>query len=137
MPTPFTGGCVCGAVRYESSAEPLMVFNCHCRDCQRTSGSPFATVLVLPTEAVTITGAVTYHTVTADSGNTFSHGFCPTCGSPLFGQSSARPERLAIRVVSLDNPAWYRPTLDIWTARAQPWDHLNPDLPHFPERPSI
>ena len=114
-----------------------MVFNCHCRDCQRTSGSPFATVLVLPTEAVTITGAVTYHTVTADSGNTFSRGFCPTCGSPLFGQSSARPERLAIRVVSLDNPAWYRPTLDIWTARAQPWDHLNPDLPHFPERPSI
>ena len=58
MPTPFTGGCACGAIRYECSADPILSLNCHCRDCQRASGSPFATVLLVPQDAVKITGAV-------------------------------------------------------------------------------
>ena len=45
MPIPFLGGCVCGEIRYTCSAEPLLVANCHCRDCQRASGSAFATTL--------------------------------------------------------------------------------------------
>ena len=65
MPTPFSGGCACGAVRYDCSAEPLLSFNCHCRDCQRTSGSAFALVLMVPTGAFTITkGTPRYYRVT-------------------------------------------------------------------------
>ncbi|HEU0005684.1 MAG TPA: aldehyde-activating protein, partial [Terriglobia bacterium] len=48
MKIPFTGGCVCGAVRYECSAEPIMMFKCHCRDCQRVTGGGFVAGLVVP-----------------------------------------------------------------------------------------
>jgi hypothetical protein len=86
MAAPFRGGCMCGAVRYECSTEPLVTANCHCRDCQQSSGSPFASVLLVPQAAVKITGEVKWFDVKADSGNMFSRRFCPNCGSPLFGR---------------------------------------------------
>src|SRR5437667_12391973 len=48
---PFSGGCACGAIRYESTAEPVMMLHCHCRDCQRSSGGPFSSFVIVPTEA--------------------------------------------------------------------------------------
>ena len=48
MPTPFFGGCACGAIRYTCAAAPLFALNCHCRDCQRASGSAFCPVLYVP-----------------------------------------------------------------------------------------
>lgn len=53
--TPFTGGCACGAIRYECSAEPLMSLNCHCRDCQRATGSAYNTVVGVPAAQVQFT----------------------------------------------------------------------------------
>ena len=76
MAAPFTGGCACGAVRYECSAEPLMMGNCHCRDCQRATGGPFVSILAVPKEALKITGEVKYHEVQGDSGNPIKRGFC-------------------------------------------------------------
>jgi hypothetical protein len=138
MAAPFTGGCRCGAVRYECSAEPLVTVNCHCHDCQRSSGSPFASVLLVPHDAVKITGAVKWFDVKADSGNMASRGFCPTCGSPLFGKPSGMPVAiLGIRAVSLDDPDWCRPTMDIYTDSAQPWDYMNPDLPKVAKMPPM
>jgi hypothetical protein len=52
MKVPFTGGCLCGAIRYECSAEPIVMGNCHCRDCQRATGSAFAAALLVPRNAV-------------------------------------------------------------------------------------
>jgi len=69
MAAPFSGGCTCGAVRYECSAEPLMMGNCHCRDCQRASGGPFVSIVAVPKDALKITGEVKYHEVKADSGD--------------------------------------------------------------------
>jgi hypothetical protein len=135
MAAPFTGGCLCGAIRHECSAEPFATGNCHCRDCQRSSGSAFVPALFVPREAVKITGEVKYYAVTADSGNTFSRGFCPTCGTPLFGLSVGLPGAIGIRAGSLDDPSWYRPAVDIYTTSAQPWDTMNPDLPKFPKGP--
>jgi len=62
MKLPFTGGCACGAVRYECTAEPFMTFRCHCRDCQRTSGGPFVAAFYIPKRAFSLTkGALRYH----------------------------------------------------------------------------
>jgi hypothetical protein len=138
MTVPFTGGCACGAVRYECSAEPLLVVNCHCRDCQQSGGAPFATVLMVPKAAVTLKGEAKYHQVKADSGNVSTRGFCPTCGSPLFGQPSGMPiELIGLRAASLDDSSWVRPTMDMYTASAQPWDYMNPGLPKFPKMPPL
>jgi hypothetical protein len=135
MATPFTGGCLCGAVRYECSVEPLMAFNCHCRDCQRATGSAYASAFFVPRTAITITGEVKYYDVTGDSGHTLSRGFCPICGSRLFGKPAVLPDVMGILAGSLDDPSWHKPGMDIYTASAQPWDSLNPELPKFPKAP--
>jgi hypothetical protein len=75
---PFLGGCACGAIRYECTAPPLYMGNCHCRDCQRETGSAFAPTIGVAATALAITqGEPKYHTVTADSGNPVRRGFYP------------------------------------------------------------
>jgi hypothetical protein len=136
MPTLLTGGCACGAIRYVCTAEPLLAFNCHCRACQRASGSAFAAIIRLPAAAFSVTkGAPKFSTVTGESGNRVSRGFCPECGSPLFSRLSGLPDVVGVRVGSLDDPSGYQPTMDIFVASAQPWDHMNPELPKFPGYP--
>jgi hypothetical protein len=132
--TPFTGGCLCGAVRYECSAEPIVMGNCHCRDCQLATGTAFAAGMLVPNNAVAIAGEVKYYDVTGDSGSIIGRGFCPNCGSKLFSKPSV-PELIGIFAGSLDEPSGYQPVMDIYTASAQPWDYMNPDLPKFAKMP--
>ncbi|KAB8335412.1 GFA family protein [Scytonema tolypothrichoides VB-61278] len=134
MAIKFTGGCLCGSVRYECSAEPLTMGNCHCRDCQRATGSAYASALLVPQCAVTITGDVKYYDVIGDSGNLVGRGFCPNCGSRLFSKPPI-PGLLGIMAGSLDDPSWFRPTMDLYALSAQPWDYMNPDLPKFDKMP--
>jgi len=136
MPIPFSGGCACGAIRYECSAEPIVALNCHCRDCQRASGSAFCAVLYVPRTALTISGQSRYYEVRAESGNSVSRGFCPHCGSPVFIQAELVPDLQGLRAASLDNPSLFQPQMHVWTARAQPWDHMNPALRKFEKEPT-
>jgi hypothetical protein len=141
MKTPFTGGCLCGAIRYECSAEPIFMGNCHCRDCQRDTGSAYAAEILVPRNALTITGDVKYYDTTGDSGGIVSRGFCPICGSRLFAKLPFT-ELMAITAGSLDDPSGFKPVMDVYTVSAQPWDYMNPDLPKFaklppPQNPSV
>jgi len=135
MTTSFTGGCIRGAVRYECSAEPLMTANCHCRDCQKASGGAFSSVLAVPTAALMIVGQIKYYDTKGDSGQTASRGFCPICGARLLGKPKAMPDLTVILAGSLDDPSWFRPGMDFYAASAQPWNHMNPDLPKFSKMP--
>lgn len=136
MSTLFTGGCACGAIRYAYTAEPLLALNCHCRDCQRASGTAFAAILRVPAAAFTVTkGAPKFYSVTGDSGNTVNRGFCPECGSSLFSRLSGMPDVVGVRVGSLDDPSHYHAAMDIFVASVQPWDYMNPKLPKFPGYP--
>jgi hypothetical protein len=134
MKLPFAGGCMCRAIRYECSAEPIMMINCHCRDCQQATGTAFAAAILVLRDAVTITGDVKYYDVTGDSGGIVGRGFCPNCGSRLFSKPPI-PEFMGIMAGSLDAPSWFQPQADFYTASAQPWDYLNPDLPKFAKLP--
>ena len=135
MTTRLTGGCACGAVRYECSAEPFITANCHCRKCQRLSGAPFMTFFGVPKDAVSITGEVRYFESSADSGATAGNAFCPNCGSQLFGRTTGMPDAMAITASSLDDPNAFHPAMDIFTARAQAWDRMDPALPKFKGMP--
>lgn len=109
MPT-ISGGCACTAIHYSCSGEPLFSLNCHCRDCQRESGSAFVPVLAVPKSAFSVTrGNPRYFTVTADSGHATTRAFCGDCGSALFGLPSSAPEIVTIRAGSLDDPSTFRP----------------------------
>jgi hypothetical protein len=72
---------------------------------------------------------------TGDSGNQVTRAFCPECGCMLFLQVSARPDLVGIRVGTLDDPSWFRLEADIFVKSAQPWDHMNPDLPKYATYP--
>ena len=130
------GGCLCGAVRYECTGEPVFALLCHCRDCQRQSGSAYAAGWRVPAAGFRVTqGEPKLFVKSADSGNVITRAFCPDCGSMLFLQVSARPDLVAIRVGTLDDPSGFRPVADIFVKSAQPWDYMKPDLPKYPTYP--
>ncbi len=135
FPGSFTGGCLCGAVRYECGAEPMMPGHCHCRSCQKASGGGFITAFAVPESALEITGPVKYHEVTTDRGGTSRRGFCAECGSRLVAMSSNMPGLVAVMAGSMDDPSGIEPVMNVFTASAQPWSHMDPDLPQFPGMP--
>ncbi len=137
MTTRFAGGCACGGIRYECTDKPAFSWNCHCRDCQRASGSAFCAVLYVPKAALTVTGECKYFNVTAESGREVSRGFCPNCGSPMFIQAELVPELQGLWAASLDEPSLFQPQVHVWTDRAQHWDCMTPDLQKLPEAPTI
>jgi hypothetical protein len=108
--------------------------NCHCRDCQRASGTAYAALIAFPTEAVTLSGEVRYYRVTSERGTQLDRGFCATCGSPLVLKPLARPEVLYVHAASLDDPSLHKPTANIWTRSAQSWDCIDPAIPRFETR---
>lgn len=138
MKTPFTGGCLCGAVRYECTAEPIMMLKCHCRDCQQASGGPFAAAVLLPAKAFRLTkGSLRYHFTSSKKGGQHKRGFCAECGARVTGGEFETPsEKLGVLAGSLDDPSEFQPTMEVFTSDAQPWDPLDPDLQQFAEYPS-
>ena len=94
MKIPFTGGCACGAIRYEIAAEPLVMNDCQCRDCQRKSGTGHGSYLTFARAGVKLTGEATRWDIVGDSGNVKTRAFCPACGS---GPSSAFVSGSALR----------------------------------------
>ncbi len=137
MSDTFTGGCLCKAVRFEAIAEPLFSGNCHCRDCQQATGSAYMPVIGFPEAAVAVSGEVKYYTRRGDSGASASEGFCPECGARLFAHADALAGIFLVQASALDDPSLYKPQLDMYTASALPWDHMDPDLPKFPGMPPM
>jgi len=135
MATSTKGGCMCGAVRYECTAEPIFMGNCHCRDCQQASGSAYAAAIGVPQSAVKITGNVKYYESKADSGQLAKRGFCPSCGARLFSLPPFAPDLMVIMAASLDDASGFKAGMNIYTASAQPWDYMDPALPKFPKMP--
>ena len=135
MEIAFTGGCACGAIRYQGAQEPLAMLNCHCTDCQLSSGAPFASGIVVMTADLEITGTPTAYAVPASSGGNSTRSFCGGCGTPLFTSSDANPQFTSIRFPSLDDTTHFKPMLDIYTASAQHWVCLDQTIPHFPQSP--
>ena len=133
---PFSGGCACGAVRYESKTDPVLMLHCHCRDCQRASGGPFSSYVIVPKEAFSLLqGSPRFHASPSEAGGQTHRGFCPNCGAPVMVNTDSVPHIVAIRTASLDDPSWFKPQMDVWTCDAQAWDDMNPALAKFEKYP--
>ncbi len=135
MTVALTGGCACGAVRYESSSEPMICGHCQCRACQRASGTGHGSHIMVPKEALTVHGEVRYWDSAADSGNIVGRGFCPACGSPVLSRNTGFPDHMFLRAASLDDPTKFVPTMLVFTGTAQPWDRMDPELVSFETQP--
>src|SRR6266496_2804891 len=138
MKIPFTGGCACGAIRYEGNAAPIMMLKCHCRDCQRLTGGGFAAALVMPAGALRLTrGQLRYNFTPSIARGKHKRGFCPECGSRITGAESEGEESQFVAVLagSLDDPSWFQPQIDVFVSDAQPWDQMDPAIPKFEHYP--
>jgi hypothetical protein len=124
----WTGGCLCAAVRYRASADPIRVVNCHCAMCRRFSGAAFMTFVHFPAGAFAWTGAQpSRYRSSADA----ERGFCAVCGSTLSMHEAVLADRIQISLGSLDRPDLARPDDHVWTSRQLPWLKVVDDLPRF------
>jgi hypothetical protein len=113
-PDRFTGGCLCGALRFVAAGRPYRVGLCHCLDCRKHHGALFHASAIFPADAVTIDGEVSTYA---------GRSFCPRCGAPVFGLSG---DEIGLNLGSLDAPDQLTPTYELWTVRREGW------LPAFP-----
>ena len=133
-----TGGCLCGAVRYEYRGAPYSSAFCHCRNCQRAHGAGCAPLLFVHPKDVTITrGKVTRHEMIADSGAKMFREFCGACGAPLFSGGAAFPTLISIKMSNLDEPGAVSPVAHIWTENRVAWACVDDGLPVYPRQPPL
>ncbi len=118
----FTGGCACGAVRYQANSEPAFSFHCYCRDCQQATGSGHASLMIFAAEHFACEGPIKFTDTKADSGNTVSRGICAKCASPVMTKNNGYPENRYVCAGSLDDPGLFKPERAVWVGSAQKWD---------------
>ena len=116
-----TGGCQCGAVRFETSGEPVRAMACHCTTCKLRSGSPYGVGVYFEEDNVEfIQGEVHSYQFKSDTtGRWIRNEFCPKCGSAISWTLEMRPGMRAIAGGSYDDPNWFELAAHIWTRSAR------------------
>jgi hypothetical protein len=128
----ISGGCACGAVRFESATQPLTTRICWCRVCQYLVAGSATVNATFRTEGFSVSGKVASHRFVADSGNVIYREFCPSCGTPLFSRAEVRPHLVGVRAGALDDPEIARPEMTIWTSAAPSWACFDANIPQLP-----
>jgi hypothetical protein len=139
MPNTQTinGSCLCGQIRYKAVAVPLFQAYCHCQDCRKNGGSVFAALAFVPIESLSWQGKAQTFSHSSDSGSTMTKHFCPHCGSQLFGTNSARPDRIHIKVGTMENAEWFQPQCNVWASSRLPSTPVSPYVKDFDSMPIV
>lgn len=133
---PLTGGCPCGAIRFEVTAFPLLLYACHCTECQRRTGSSFALNMPVATAALrVIAGAPKSWEHLSPTGIRTTSWFCGDCGGRIYG-TRHRPEAVTVRAGTLDDTSWLWPAAHIFMRSAQPWEQIAGDAECYETSPS-
>ena len=133
---PFaTGHCLCGSVTYTINGQPMRTAQCHCKDCQRASGTGHMSLAFFRADDVEINGETKGYAITADSGNVNTRHFCPGCGSRVYGENSARPGVVGIAVGCIDSHDWFEPQAVVYAGSRPDWDMTSEEVPNFDTMP--
>jgi len=122
----FTGGCLCGAVRYRATGAPRYLCYCHCESCRRAAGAASVPWATFARDGFEFTAAAP---VQYRSSTHVLRGFCGTCGSSLTYRNEARPAEVDVILTSLDQPALLAPAAHVWVSDKLPWVHIGDQLP--------
>lgn len=131
----YTGQCACGGVGMAISGDPVAVRQCWCRQCQQIAAGGPTNNAIFPADAVTISGALGHSQWTAASGNTLTFYFCPSCGTQVYAQSSARLHLKTVRLGMFDLPHGLRPEMAIWLDDAPAWAVIDRTMEQWPQMP--
>jgi hypothetical protein len=127
--TTRTASCSCGQLRITCEGEPVRVSICHCLECQKRTGSVFATQARFPRGSVTIEGEATRWTRRGDSGGSATFGFCPTCGSTVYWEPKEMPDIVLVAVGAFADPGFPPPHVSVYDQRQHPWALAAGQLP--------
>ncbi len=130
----FDGGCTCRRVRYRMTSEPMFVNCCHCRWCQRETGSAFVLNAMIEADRVQLlSGEVEVVDTPSESGKGQKISRCPDCRVALWSNYSGAGDKARfVRVGTLDDPDRFPPGIHVFTASKQPWVVLPPGIPAVP-----
>lgn len=132
----LAGGCLCGAIRYELSAEPAMVAACHCKNCQKQTGTAYSVIVGVPEDSVTLTnGTLKTYQHMGTSGMPVHRNFCGDCGSPIHSKAEAIAGILFVKGGTLDDTSTIDIGAEIWCGAKSHWSELAAELPEFPGNP--
>jgi hypothetical protein len=134
--TRFTGGCLCGALRWEATAEPLYAGHCYCADCRKASGSGFIPFMAFSGDAFIVNGKTITHRLPVGNGRTAVRNSCAVCASLVFGGVVGESEDFNIYAGSLDDPGQFHPKIAIFTRDRPEWALIPPGLKQFETMPS-
>ena len=132
----YTGGCLCGALRYEADGEPLFAGHCYCSDCRRASGSGFIPFMGFSSSAVRFSGETRKFVSKSARGSDAVRNSCPICSSLVFGGEIGKTDSFTIYAGSLDDPSLFRPTIAIFARGRPPWAMIPPNLAVFDGMPA-
>lgn len=131
----MTGQCLCGAVSYSVSGEPQMSGVCHCKNCQRQSGSAYSVLFAVANDQLNIEGDLTTYEDTSDTGNIVERHFCGKCGSPLLSTLPTQPGMTFVKAGTLDDTSHLNPQVHFWTKSSQDWVTIDPNIPQIEGNP--
>ncbi len=130
--TGFSGGCLCGKIRYKVTGDPVRMAICHCDDCRKATGAAFTTnIFVKSDDLVLLQGTPKQYRHPTDSGSTMTKEFCPDCGSQLFGYSSRGTGVKHVKVGTIDDASFVKPQLEVYTVRKLPYIRLQDGIDHY------
>ncbi len=126
-----TGACLCGNISYEIAGAIQMAGICHCKNCQRQTGSAYSTLGGVAKSDFTFkTGSTkVYKDSDTDSGGTVERHFCGDCGSPIYSWVPAFPDNLFLKTGTLDDTATFTPQFQVWCSSKQNWVSLEDGVP--------
>lgn len=118
----ITGSCLCGSLNYTCNSDSLFTAVCHCKACQKSTGSAFSVVMGVKKDDLTITGDTlrTYESVGESEKETYRH-FCSKCGSTIMAEMASRPGLACIKAGTLDRPSELSPQLHVYWRDHQKW----------------
>jgi hypothetical protein len=134
MSNHWMGRCLCGAVQYEARGASLAQLICHCRDCQRASGSAGLPVVVVSATEFSFEGEIRSYTKIGGSGMPTTRNFCTHCGSLLFGTPQHAPEIVSIYAGTLDDPSRFKAEFVQFASERYQLDVHQPDAPQHLRR---
>lgn len=125
----MTGRCLCGAIRYECSGEPLLVVHCHCESCRRQTSSPMTTFVIVPRATLRFTRGEPKE---FSSSPAVRRSFCAGCGSPIYYRVDERPDVIDLYACTLSDPGTLVPQCHVHAVEQLPWFEVLDKLPRYP-----
>ena len=123
--------CQCGQLSVEVPGPTIAVVACHCRDCQKRSGSPFGEAAYYPNEQVEVSGQAKHFSRPTDLGGTFDQFFCADCGSTVYMRGTKNPDVTGIPIGMLDEAHAMQPVRSVWEDRKHAWVEISTASEHF------